>query len=384
MPFGFLRAVFAGLLALAFATSVAAQSPYGGRAPNFYILDLSTGQVLAEQNADIPLPPASMSKLMTLAMLFDALEDGRVQMGTTWSISRRAHEMGGSSMFLETRHRPTTEDMIRGIAVVSGNDAAVAVAEGLAGTEAAFAAMAQRRAEQLGMTDTTIANASGWPDPRHRMSLRDLATLARYIIEEHSEYYHYLSERDYRWNDITQPNRAPLLDAGIGMDGLKTGHTEEAGYSLVGSARQGPRRIVFVFSGLNSARERVEEAEQIVNWAFRQFAARELFETGETVAQADVWMGDSPNVPLVVQTPVTALVSAVMGDELSAEVRYDGPVPAPITAGQPIGSLVISTEGMSDINVPLVAGLDVGQGGFLVRMRSAATALGGQLGLTDP
>ncbi|MCB1404801.1 MAG: D-alanyl-D-alanine carboxypeptidase [Rhodobacteraceae bacterium] len=372
------------VLVVVFAGAALAQSPYGGRAPNFYVLDVGTGQVLAEQNADIPLPPASMSKLMTLAMLFDALRDNRVQMDTTWSISQRAHEMGGSSMFLETRHRPTTEDLIRGIAIVSGNDAAVAVAEGLAGSEEAFAIMAQRRAEELGMTETSIANASGWPHPHHRMSLHDLGTLARYLVQEHAQYYHYLGETSYSWNEITQPNRVPLLGAGIGIDGLKTGHTEEAGYSLVGSARQGSRRVIFVFSGLNSPNERAEEAERIVNWAFRQFAEQQVVDAGAVVAMADVWMGAADLVPLVAVQDVNVLVPIIGAETLSARAEFSGPVAAPIIEGQELGRLVIEVDGLSPITAPLVAGQAVAQGGFVPRIRTAALVLGQQLGLIAP
>jgi len=384
MPLGLLRALLAAVLVVATAVAATAQSPYGGRAPNYYVMDVGTGLILAEQNADIPLPPASMSKLMTLAMLFDALRDDRVQMSTTWSVTRRAHDMGGSSMFLETRHRPTTEDLIRGLSVVSGNDAAVAIAEGLGGTEEAFAVMAQRRADQLGMSQSSIANASGWPNPHHRMSLRDLGILAQYLVTEHAEYYHYLSETEFTWNDITQPNRVPLLGIGIGMDGLKTGHTEEAGYSLVGSARQGNRRVIFVFSGLRDISHRAEEAERIVNWAFRQFAQRDVVEAGETVAMAEVWMGAEASVPLVTTQDVSILVQAIASGEVEARVEYDGPVAAPIIDGQEIGRLVIDVEGLSPFTAPLVAGRDVAQGGFVPRMQSAAMVLGQQLGLIQP
>ena len=384
MPLGSLRALIASVLVVALAGAASAQSPYGGLAPNYYVIEVETGQVLAEQNADIPLPPASMSKLLTLALLFDALRDGRVQMSSTWPVSQRAQDMGGSSMFLETRHRPTTEDLIRGIAVVSGNDAAVAVAEGLGGTEEAFAVMAQRRAEQLGMTESSIANASGWPNPLHRMSLRDLGTLAMYLIQEHGQYYSYLGEREFTWNEITQPNRVPLLDAGIGLDGLKTGHTEEAGFSLVGSARQGSRRIIFVFSGLNSIGERSQEAERIVNWAFRQFAQQDLVEAGETVATADVWMGEVDTVPLVTVEDVSILMPIMAGGEINARVEYEGPVAAPILDGQELGRLVIEVDGMSPTVAPLVAGQAVAQGGFMPRMRTAATVLASQLGLVRP
>lgn len=381
-----LRLLVAMALLLAGSVAGLAQSPYGGRAPNYYILDVGTGQVLAQQNADIPLPPASMSKLMTLAMLFDALDEGRVSLTSTWSVSERAHAMGGSSMFLETRDRPTTEDLIRGIDVVSGNDAAVVVAEGLGGTEEAFAQMAQRRAEQIGMTGTTIANASGWPDPRHRMSLHDLAVLANYIITRHSEYFQrYFHETEFTWNGITQPNRLPLLSAGIGIDGLKTGHTDEAGYAMVGTAHQGSRRVIFVFSGLHSPQERSEEAERIVGWAFRQFVEREVLHQGQAIAEAEVWMGAANSVPLVAAQDLSVLVPAVAQGAVSAHVDYDGPIAAPVVAGAEVARLVVEVPGLPEpFNLPLVAGDSVAEGGFLPRLRTAARVLGGQLGLTAP
>ena len=380
-----MRLLFACVVVIASATASLAQSPYGGRAPNYYIYDVGSGQVLAQQNADIPLPPASMSKLMTLAMLFDALSEGRVALDTTWNVSTRAHEMGGSSMFLETRDRPTTEELIRGLAVVSGNDAAVAIAEGLGGTEAAFAQMAQLRAEQIGMTQTTIANASGWPDPRHRMSLHDLGVLATYLIEDHADLYHYLAETSFTWNGITQPNRVPLLGTGAGVDGLKTGHTEEAGYSLVGSARQGSRRIVFVFSGLNSPAERAEEAERIITWAFRQFVERDVLDQGQAVAQADVWMGAQSTVSMVAARDLAVLVPAIQQGDVTARVEYDGPLAAPIAQGQDVGQLIVDVPGMPNPYIlPLVAGEAVAEGGFMPRMRTAALILGENLGLVTP
>ncbi|MCW1934282.1 D-alanyl-D-alanine carboxypeptidase family protein [Pararhodobacter zhoushanensis] len=380
-----MRLLTACVVVIASATASLAQSPYGGRAPNFYIYDVGSGQVLAQQNADIPLPPASMSKLMTLAMLYDALSEGRVSLDTTWNVSTHAHEMGGSSMFLETRDRPTSEDLIRGLAVVSGNDAAVAIAEGLGGTEAAFAQMAQLRAEQIGMTQTTIANASGWPDPRHRMSLHDLGVLATYLIEEHADLYHYLGETEFTWNGITQPNRVPLLGSGSGVDGLKTGHTEEAGYSLAGSARQGSRRIVYVFSGLNSTAERAEESERIITWAFRQFVERDVLEEGQAVAQADVWMGTQSTVSLVASADLAVLVPAIQQGNIVSRVEYEGPLAAPIAQGQEVAQLIVEVPGLPNpFTLPLVAGEAVPEGGFMPRMRTAALILGENLGLVTP
>ncbi len=361
-----------------------AQPLFDSRAPNILVIDHGTGQVLLDRNSDEPLPPASMSKLMTLLMLFEAIEDGRVAMDTTWSVSERAHNMGGSRMFLETRDRPSTEDLIRGIAVLSGNDASVVVAEGLAGSEEAFARIATARAQQLGMTNTTIANASGWPDPNHLMSLRDLATLAAHLIDNHPRFYSYLAEESFTWNNIPQPNRLPLLGAGLGLDGLKTGFTSATGNALVGSAQQGNRRVIFVFSGMPSAEARAEEAERIVNWAFRQFTQRRVAREGEALARAEVWMGEARDVPMVAPRALGVLMPALGEGELRARVEYDGPVQAPIVAGQELGRLVVEVPQMEEMSFPLVAGSDVAAGGFVPRMRSAALVLAGHLGLTAP
>jgi serine-type D-Ala-D-Ala carboxypeptidase (penicillin-binding protein 5/6) len=358
----------------------AAQVPFETRAPNMLVLDMNTGQILIDRNSDVPLPPASMSKLMTLYMLFESIEDGRVTMDTTWTVSSRAHQMGGSRMFLEPRHRPTTEDLIRGIAVLSGNDATVVVAEGLAGTEEAFGQIATQRAREMGMSNSNIVNSSGWPHPQHRMSLRDLATLAQNMLNEFPQYYPYLAERDFTWNNITQPNRLPLIGAGLGMDGLKTGHTQEAGFALTGSAVQGTRRIVFVFSGLDSERERAEEAERIINWAFRQFTERTIAREGQVLAEAEVWMGEQRSVPLVAAHDHSVLVAAMGQTDLQARVEYDGPLTAPIAQGDEVARLVVEVPGSPALTLPLVAGADVPRGGFGPRMRSAATVLGDYIG----
>lgn len=365
------------LAAVTFAAPAIGQGVGGfeTRATSAYVRDLNTGTVLLELAADVPLPPASMSKLMTLLMLFEALEDGRMTLDTTFTVSERAHRMGGSRMFLETRDRPTALDLIRGIAVKSGNDATVVVAEGLAGTEEAFAQLATRRARELGMRSTTIANSSGWPDPNHLMSKRDLGILAEYMITNYPQYYPYLSEREFTWNGITQPNRVPLLGAGIGLDGLKTGFTSAAGYSLTGSAQQGDRRIVFAFGGLESERARVQEAEAIINWAFRQFAMVGVGEAGQVMATAPVWLGESATVPLVLGESAEILVPAIGPRDVEARIVYDSPLPAPIAAGQTVGHLVVSIPEMGETRLPLVAGADVAEGGFAVRAQASAQRL---------
>jgi serine-type D-Ala-D-Ala carboxypeptidase (penicillin-binding protein 5/6) len=370
-------------LALAFATTlgmaqpISAQqiAPFETRATSAYVRDLATGIVLLEKNADEPLPPASMSKLMTLLMLFEGIKDGRLALDTPFSVSQRAHAMGGSRMFLELRDRPTAEELIRGIAILSGNDAAVVVAEGLGGTEDGFARLATQRARELGMRNTMLANASGWPDPNHLMSKRDLGLLAEHLISEHPDFYRYLGERDFTWNGITQPNRVPLLNAGIGLDGLKTGFTSAAGYSLTGSVLQGDRRIVFAFGGLTSEAERRQEAEAIINWAFRQFALHEITKAGTEIAQAPVWLGAQASVPLVAGTDARTLVPSLGPREVSTRVVYDSPIPAPITAGDLVGELVIEVAGIGTSRIPLLAGADVAEGGFGVRAQAAAGRL---------
>jgi D-alanyl-D-alanine carboxypeptidase (penicillin-binding protein 5/6) len=364
------------LVGMALALSVTpASAEFETRATSAYIVDMGTDTVLLNKNADQPLPPASMSKLMTLSMLFEAIEDGRLDMETTFSVSTKAREMGGSRMFLEERHRPSVEELIRGIAILSGNDAAVVVAEGLAGTEEAFARLATERARALGMENTTIINASGWPDPNHLMSKRDLVILATHIIDDFPQYYPYLSEVSFTWNDITQNNRVPLLGAGLGFDGLKTGFTSAAGYSLVGSARQGNRRVLFAIGGLTSERERAEEAERIINWAFRQFVQREVLREGQNVASADVWMGAATQVGLVAEHSVNLLVPATNQNDMTAEVIYLGPIAAPIAAGQQIAELIITVPDMGEHRVPLLAAQAVPVGGFGVRMRTAIDAV---------
>ncbi|MDJ0626890.1 MAG: D-alanyl-D-alanine carboxypeptidase family protein [Rhodobacter sp.] len=348
------------------------------RAKAAYVVDLTTGTVLMEKDADAPLPPASMSKLMTLNMLFEALRDGRVTLDTRFRVSTRAKNMGGSTMFLNETDRPTVEELIKGIVVLSGNDACVVVAEGLAGTEDAFARMMNERATALGLTGTTLANSSGWPNPNHRMSMRDLGLLASRLITEFPEYYGYFGMEEFAWDNRAPQNRFnrnPLLKLGIGADGLKTGHTSEAGYGLVGSALQGTRRIVFVLTGLTSEKERADEAERIVNWAFRQFVQKTVVKEGTVLAQAPVWMGSEEQVGLVVSEDVSLLIPALVQGDISGDVVYRGPLEAPIAAGQKVGELVIALKDMPETRVALVSDRDVARGGLLPRMRTAARVL---------
>lgn len=343
-----------------------------------WVYDMTTGTVLMDKNADQPVPPASMSKLMTINMLFEALKDGRVTMDTPFAVSSRAKAMGGSTMFLQETDRPTVSELIRGIIVNSGNDACVVVAEGLAGTEEAFARQMTERGRALGMTASTFANSSGWPDPNHRMSMRDLGILARRLIQDFPEYYPIFAETEFNYKDrapANARNRNPLLELGVGADGLKTGHTQEAGYGLVGSAKQGDRRIIFAITGLTSEKARAEEAERIVSWAFRQFSEKTIVKSGVRVAEAEVHMGAAPTVGLVPAEDIRLLVPALVQESLTAEVVYNGPLIAPVAKGTPVAELIVHAPDLPDRRVPLVAEADVGQVGFVGRLTTAAWAL---------
>ncbi|WP_147125372.1 D-alanyl-D-alanine carboxypeptidase family protein [Shimia ponticola] len=362
------------------AASVAQAQTFDTRATSAYVVDQGTGTVLLAKRADEPLPPASMSKLMTLFMTFEAIRDGRLSIDDRLPVSEHAMSFGGSTMFLDTTDRVRVEDLIRGVIVLSGNDACVVLAEALSpdGTEAGFARMMTERARQLGMTNSTFANSSGWPAAGHRMSMKDLAILADRLIKDFPTYYPLFQEREFAFDGRAPSNtrnRNPLLGLGIGADGLKTGHTQEAGYGLVGSARQGDRRVIFVISGLQSTQGRAEEAERIVTWAFRQFAEQEVTRAGTRLASADIWMGAAPSVGLTVSEDLTVLMPVLGEDVLSADVVYQGPVEAPVTAGQQLAELVIERKGLPETRVPLVAMSDVERGGFGPRIRTAVEVL---------
>lgn len=350
------------------------------RARAAFVYDTTTGTVLLEKNADTPLPPASMSKLMTLYVAFEAIRDGRLSLDEKLPVSQHAMSYGGSTMFLDTTDKVRVEDLLRGIVVLSGNDACAVIAEALSpdGTEAGFARYMTQRAHQMGMTNSVFRNSNGWPADGHVMSMRDLALLARHLIEDFPEFYPLFAETEFKFDGRAPQNtqnRNPLLRLGIGADGLKTGHTQRAGYGLVGSAKQDGRRVVFVLSGLESAAARAEEGRAIVNWAFRQFVEKSLLKADTQVAQASVWMGAEDSVALVPGEDVSALLPVLGGNELNAEVVYRGPVEAPVAKGDELARLVLTPEGLPEKIVPLYAANDVPRGGFMVRMKTVSGQL---------
>lgn len=376
-PFGCLRRF---VLTAFFAMAPVWAAAFETNATAAYIYDQTTGTVLLEKNAQTPLPPASMSKLMTIYMAFEAVADGRLDINEELAVSSHAASFGGSSMFLDTTDRVRVEDLLRGVIVVSGNDASVVLAEALSpdGTEAGFARMMTDRARQMGMMNSTFVNASGWPAAGHRMSMEDLGILTDRLITDFPTFYPLFAEMDFPFDGrvpSNSRNRNPVLSMGIGADGLKTGHTEEAGFGLVGSAKQDDRRVIFVITGLGSRQERAEESAKIINWAFRQFAQKEIAEAGTRIASADVWMGDFPTVGLTVAEDLSLLVPVLNEGDIEAEVVYDGPIEAPITAGQQLGELVINLDELPEKRIPLVAETDIARGGFATRLRTAALVL---------
>ncbi len=345
-----------------------------------YVLDQKTGTVLLSKDADQPLPPASMSKLMTLFVAFEALRDGRLTMGETLPVSEHAMSYGGSTMFLNTQDRVSVEDLLRGIIVLSGNDACVVIAEALSpdGTEAGFARYMTQRAKQMGMNHSNFVNSNGWPAAGHMMSVRDLATLADHLITDFPEFYPMFAELEFGFDGRAPSNarnRNPLLKLDIGADGLKTGHTSEAGYGLVGSAKQGDRRVIFVLTGLDSTSRRAEEAEAVVNWSFRNFIERTVATADAPIADAQIWMGDEKTVGLVPEQDLNLLFPVLGEDNIKAEVVYQGPVDAPVVKGQQLAELVIKPEGLPEIRRPLVAAETVTEGGFFVRMMTVGSIL---------
>ena len=372
-----IRPILAGLLGLMLAWPAAA---FETSARAAYVVDVTTGTVLLNKNADTPLPPASMSKLMTLYVAFEAVRSGRLSLDERLPVSQHAMSYGGSTMFLDTTDRVSVEDLLRGIIVLSGNDACAVIAEALSpdGTEAGFARFMTQRAQQMGMTNSVFKNSNGWPADGHVMSMRDLALLARHIIQDFPEFYEMFAEREYRFDGRAPSNinnRNPLLGLGIGADGLKTGHTQEAGYGLTGSARQGDRRVIFAISGLDSASARARESEAIVNWAFRQFARKSVVKAGDEVARAPVWMGEAQSVGLTPAEDVETLLPVLGGDQVAAQVVYTGPVRAPVAAGDQLAELVLTPEGLPETRVPLVAAEAVAQGGFVTRLRTVSGLL---------
>ena len=360
-------ALFIGAL-LAIAQSAAA---FETSATEAIVIDVETGAVLFEKDADKLTPPSSMTKIMTMYLVFERLKDGSLSLDDKLRVSEKAWRKGGSKMFVEVGKRVRVEDLIRGVIVQSGNDACIVIAEGLAGSEDAFAADMTAKAREIGMTSSVFKNASGWPDPEHLVTVRDLATLALRTVKDFPEYYHFYSEREFTFNKIRQSNRNPLLYKNMGADGIKTGHTEAAGFGLVGTAKRNDRRIVAVLNGMESIKERANESERVIEWAFREFDNYKLFSAGEKVIDADVWLGNAITVPLMIERGVKITLPRKARREMKVAVRYNSPIPAPIRKGDRLATLVIEAPDFKTMEIPLISGAQVDRLGLFGRLGAA-------------
>ncbi|HEY1382226.1 MAG TPA: D-alanyl-D-alanine carboxypeptidase family protein [Dongiaceae bacterium] len=353
------------LVAVPLLAPMASAGPIATNAKHVYIADFQTGAVLYDKMAEEKLHPASMSKLMTAYMLFDALKRGDVKLTDTFHVSKKAWAMQGSKMFVDINSDVKVEDLLRGMVIQSGNDACIVIAEGLAGSEEAFAERMNKKAKELGLDGSHFVNSTGWPDPEHYMTAKDIATLSRHIIVDFPEYYHYFSEIDFTWHGIKQGNRNPLLyRAGSGVDGLKTGHTEEAGYGVAASAVRDGRRIIMVVHGLNDMQERADEEGQLLDWAYRETSNYTVAKKGAALAEAPVEYGATATVPLTITKDL--VLTLPMGDreKVTAKAVVSTPIKAPLSAGQELGKLVVSAPDMPEFTYPLVAAQDVGEMGL--------------------
>lgn len=368
------------------AAQTPAASPGSVSAPDVQarqaiVIDFKTGEVLYEKNADERMTPSSMSKIMTSYLVFKALKEGRIQLNSMLPVSQKAWRMQGSKMFVMVGTQVSVDDLLRGMIVQSGNDACVVLAEGLFGSEDAYAEQANAEARRIGLTGSHFMNASGWPEPDHYMTARDLAVLSRHLIADFPEDYKYFSEIDFTYGanekgvPIKQGNRNPLLYKNLNVDGIKTGHTDDGGYGVTISSVRNGQRIIAVLNGMANMKARSEESERMIEWSFREWGSYTLFKAGDTVDKADIWLGTKPTVQLVVPQDIDVMIPRRLRPQMKVAAVYDTPIPAPVAAGQEIGKLVVTVPGRDTKEVPLVADASADKLGFGGRMSAAFSYL---------
>jgi D-alanyl-D-alanine carboxypeptidase (penicillin-binding protein 5/6) len=353
---------------------------FDGDAPTAILIEANSGSVLFEKNADELRAPSSMMKLMTAETVFHAIKQGEVKLTDEYRISENAWRKGGapsggSTMFAAIHSKISVDDLLHGAIIHSGNDACIALAEGIAGNERIFADMMTKRARELGLTQSTFANSNGLPDPGNKMTVRELAKLARYVVQTYPDFYKLFGEREFTWNKIRQQNRNPLLTSLEGADGLKTGFTKEGGYGMVGSAVQNGLRLIVVVNGLDDPDDRASEAKKMLEWGFRNFEARTLFAAQQLVGYAKVFGGESRSVKLASPEPIKVMVQKNGADKLIARVIYSGPVRAPIEAGQPVGVVRVWRGTNVAMEAPVFAAEPVGKGSTMRRAIDGASEL---------
>ncbi|HEY3912353.1 MAG TPA: D-alanyl-D-alanine carboxypeptidase family protein [Stellaceae bacterium] len=342
------------------------------QAAHALIVEVETGAVLLDKEADQPFPPASLNKLMTAYVVFDLLKKGAAKLTDELPVSEEAWRMGGSKMFVPLGAKVSIDDLVHGMIIQSGNDACLVLAQGLAGSEQGFVDLMNKTAKEIGLKNSHFANVTGLPDPNGWVTARDLATLAIRTIKDFPEDYKIYSEKEFTFNNIKQGNRNPLLYENEGADGLKTGHTEESGYSVTGSIKRGDRRIVIVLGGLPTMRARAQESERLVDWAFREFSDYRLFAAGETIEDAPVWLGAAPRVPLAVGKDLVLTLSRQARAGMKVSLEYDSPIPAPIKQGETVGKIDVTAPGLTPIELPLVAAANVARMDAIGRIATLA------------
>ena len=341
------------------------------------IVDHATGRVILEKNADTRVYPSSMTKIMTAYMVFEKLKKGLIKLETPLPVSEKAWKMGGSKMFIDLNSQVSVSDLLKGVIIQSGNDACVAIAEGLSGSEEVFAAEMTERAHQLGATNTVFKNASGWPDPDHLTTVRDLMLIAQHTINDYPEYYHLFGEKEFTYNNITQPNRNPLLNSNLGGDGLKTGFTDIGQYGLVASAKEvGPdnveKRFIIVINGLPTMKARAQESLKLMTWAMKNFASPIAIQAGKTVAMAPVWLGEEEQVPLTVAKDCRITIPQLAVKDIQVQASYDTPLNAPIAVGTVVGKALVTAPTLdTPIEVPLITAVEVKKAGFFKRISAS-------------
>lgn len=362
--------LFSLLALLLFSSAAIAQEIQAPQteAKQAFIVDYETGTVLYEKNADEKMPTSSMSKVLTTIVVYDAIRDGKLKMDQMLPVSERAWKMGGSRMFLDLNSTVKVEDLVKGVVIQSGNDACVVLAEGVAGTEENFAELMNRKAADIGMDHSHFMNSNGWPDPNHYSTARDLAKLGVYLIQNYPEDYKYYSEKEFVYNNIKQGNRNPLLYKTLGADGIKTGHTEDGGYGVIGSAVANGRRIVMVINGTSSMQARADESEKLIKWAEVSFKNMDLVKKDRVVAKIPVVLGAAREVEAKPAEDLRVTVPAFGKTPAQIAATYAVPLTAPVKAGDKVGSLVVTLGNGSTKEIPLVAATDVAEAPFFSRI----------------
>ncbi len=361
-------------------TACAALAQFETKAARAFMIDAETGTILYAKDPDAPFPPASLAKLMTMDVVFDALQSGRYSRETTFQVSEHAWRTGGApsrtaTMFAAIKSFVPLGDLIQGAVVITANDACIVMAEGMSGSEAKFTEAMNERAKQLGLTKSVFVNPTGLPAEGQSVTARDLVTLARHIWKTYPEFYPLFAQSEYKWNNINQQNRNPLIKLGIGADGLATGYAEEAGFGIVASAAGDGKRLFLAMSGLATEKERVDEARRLIEWGMRAFRKIEIFAADETVGEAKTFGGEKSRVKLSAHGPVSMLVPAENRDKVIARIVYEGPVEAPVQAGQPVGKLKIWVGHMLTQETPLYAAESIGVGSLSQRTLDAIEEL---------